>query len=252
MINFLKNRNNQENVLKECQADNEKLKKFNNILDFAKSVMDEIEYFQKYRRVDITEMKYHPLVDVIRVLGRNLQSKYLSYLLFSKGESELPDIEYRNIMFSDNVLLSPDGKTFSDLCIQLDIEKEIHLCRDLILPWPWERSRLINCMATIGEGRSRGKWEQDFSNHNVKLWLPLGIAWVSSGNHSIATGIIQGEGVIKPTYIFDISPIYEHVFCDGLYYRRKYDNSIISEVTNVEFAAIFEIGRVMIENSISF
>ena len=89
------------------------------------------------------------------------------------------------------------------------------------MPWPWEKNRLVSSISSIGKGRLWGEWQQDNLNHLVELWLPMGIAWVHGGNHSIATGIIQGHGQIKPEYIYDISEIYNFVYCDGLFYRRK-------------------------------
>lgn len=221
-------------------------------MDFAVSVMEEFKNSVSDNNVNMSEMKYHPIIDVIRVLGKNLQSKYLTHLLFSENVNRLPNIESWEVMFDIREPLTKDRKFFSDLKIELEIEKEIHLCKDVILPWPWARSRLIKSITRTGKGRARGPWKQDFSNHSTELWLPFGITWVNGGNHSIAAGIIQGEGVIKPDYIFDISQVYEHIFCDGLYYRRISDNSIISVAQNIEFAAIFEIGRIMVQNSISF
>ena len=80
----------------------------------------------------------------------------------------------------------------------------------------------------------------------------MGIAWVYGGNHSISVGIIQGKGSIKPKAVYDISDVYNYVHCDGINYYRKEDGFIISSVKNAEIAAIFEIGRLMEENSISF
>jgi hypothetical protein len=77
----------------------------------------------------------------------------------------------------------------------------------------------------------------------------MGIAWVGSGNHSISAGIIQGKCHIIPENVYDISNVYEYVYCDGVNYYRKEDSSIISPVTNAEFAVIFEIGRIMTGNS---
>jgi sulfite reductase beta subunit-like hemoprotein len=80
----------------------------------------------------------------------------------------------------------------------------------------------------------------------------MGIGWVHGGNHSIATGIVQGEGEITPDSVYDISEVYQYVYTDGEYYITKEDNGVISDVPNVEFAAIFEIGRLMNERSICF
>ena len=45
----------------------------------------------------------------------------------------------------------------------------MELNKDLILPWPWERNRLINSIASMGKGRLWGEWEQDNRNHSVTL-----------------------------------------------------------------------------------
>lgn len=73
-----------------------------------------------------------------------------------------------------------------------------------------------------------------------------------SGHHSITAGIAKGEGELYPTSVYDISPIYDHVYTDGRYYYRTHDHSIISEVHFVECAAIFEIGRIMAAQKIIF
>jgi len=96
-----------------------------------------------------------------------------------------------------------------------------------VLPWSWKKLRLVTCIAQIGEGRPRGQWHQYQNNHYVDLWLSMGVAWVYGGNHSISAGIIQGKGEIIPRYVYDISDVYDYVYCDGVNYYRKEDGSII-------------------------
>ena len=90
------------------------------------------------------------------------------------------------------------GTSFQDVMRELKTGYVISLNRDLVLPWSWKKSRLITCIAMIGQGRRWGQWRQDYNNHHVELWLPMGIAWVYGGNHSISAGIIQGKGKIIP------------------------------------------------------
>ena len=71
------------------------------------------------------------------------------------------------------------------------------------------------------------------------------IGWVHGGNHSIAAGIAYGTGEITPEEIYDISPVYDQVECDGTAYRRVHDESIIGDVPNLEMAILFEVGRMM-------
>ncbi|URZ06505.1 DUF6710 family protein [Clostridium felsineum] len=240
------------NLFRKSKELKEKKCKFNSAVKFANSVLNEFNNSLMLGRIDTKDVQTHPLIDVVRLLGRRLQTQYLSYLLFTEESEEVKDITVDEIMFSISDPLTQNDETLYNLISKVDIKRNVHLKNDLVLPWPWKRERLIRTIAYIGEGKKSGKWKQDFQNHFVQLWLPLGIAWVNGGNHSIAEGIVQGEGVIEVNEIYDISPLYKYVFCDGLYYRRIYDNSIISPVKNVEFAAIFEIGRIMIKNSISF
>lgn len=228
--------------------------KFNNILSFANQVVNEFNISQQYKKGD-TELLEHPLIDVIRILGRKLQTEYVCYLI--SVDPEVSDQEYRkedikidNTMF-DHLKKIEDSCNLKSFMFEVSNDQLIELKKDVILPWPWNRKRLIDNISTIGKGRSGGEWKQDEGNHFVTLWLPIRIAWVDQGNHSITAGIIQGEGTLKPTKTYDISKVYDIIYCDGEYFRLIKDDSIFCEIKNIEFAAIFEIGRIMISNGIS-
>ncbi|MEK5207406.1 DUF6710 family protein [Psychrobacillus sp. FSL H8-0510] len=223
---------------------------FDSIMAFSKSVLDEASDFQG-EASSYVEAE-HPLIDVVRLIGRQLQTKYLTSLLYQRDQTLIPNLHAQEVLFDPLSSISRDGINLEDVMREVKTDKVIALNRDLVLPWSWKKSRLITCIAQIGEGRKRGKWSQDNRNHFVDLWLPMGIAWVNSGNHSISTGIIQGKGNIIPENVYDISDVYDYVYCDGVNYYRKEDGSIISPVVNAEFAAIFEIGRLMTDHSISY
>ena len=224
---------------------------FDSIKRFSRLVLNQSMDFKK-RNERLNEENEHPLIDVVRLIGRQLQSQYLSTLLYQGDEALIPNLHPKEVLFDPSTKISKDGTTFEDVMREINTEKVISLNRDLVLPWSWKKSRLVTCIAQIGEGRPRGQWRQDYSNHYVDLWLPMGVAWVYGGNHSISAGIIQGKGKIIPRYVYDISDVYDYVYCDGVNYFRKEDGSIISPVKNAEIAAIFEIGRIMTENSISY
>ncbi len=131
----------------------------------------------------------------------------------------------------------------------------INLGIDPILPTVWERSRLSKCLAAIGTENNR--WKEDESNHYIDLLLPMGISIVHGGNHSITTGMVKCEGIIKVgqethNNIYDISALYDFMKFDGTYYIRISDNSIICKANSFEFGCIFEIGRIIKDNNISF
>ena len=227
--------------------------KFNNILNFAKRILD---------TKHIEGSKEHPIFDLVRIIGRGVQSDYMRYLIYydcKEGSHDVPSLGWDTVGFNSNTnFIDDNGELicFYNLKKEVKCNKKLNLSKDLILPWPWKNERLFNTITNIGDGRKWGSWEQDFNNHYVEVWLPMGIAWVHGGNHSIAIGIIHG-GKLEPKYYYDISEVYKHITCDGNYYRRVKTNylvnqNIIEPVRSVEFAALFEIGRLLVERGISF
>jgi hypothetical protein len=246
MFKFLLRKSNQNKKQKE-PTDKDL---FNNIMSFANKVMEASnrsnykEYFSRGNE--------HPILDLVRLIGRNLQTKYVTNLIYYEDESELNSLYPEEIFFDLKEIICPPNLSFYDLVSSVENKKDVHLNKDLVLPWPWKRERLINTISRIGKHRTWGEWKEDKLNHYIELWMPMGIAWVKGGNHSIATGIVQGVGKVLPKSTFDISGLYEYVYTDGEYYYRKNSDSIICKVKNIEFAALFEIGRIMKDNNISF
>ncbi|CAE6862600.1 hypothetical protein R75465_07745 [Paraburkholderia aspalathi] len=125
-----------------------------------------------------------------------------------------------------------------------------------MLPWPWNHGRYVDAVASIGAAKidpddpwSRhhsGAWRQD-SNHLITLWLPWGIATVGGGNHSIMAGILAGEGVIVPDSVFDMQCVLANVHTDGLAWFDTASDRPIGKVDDPRAAAVFEIGRLMIQ-----
>lgn len=189
----------------------------------------------------------YSLVDIIHLLGKKIQTEYITEFMFNNETySSLAPISSENIFFPRSVIIDAGNPPvlFSDILLPLSEKKKVNLGKDIILPWPQDRKSLIECISTIGEGRRGGKWRQD-SNHRIELWLPIGVSWVFGGNHSITAGILQGKEIIEPENIYDISKVYDYVKCDGENYIRKQDGTIISPVNNLDFAVIFEIGRLL-------
>ncbi len=221
--------------------------KFDNILSFAKEIID----------FPINEgIKEHPILDFIRIIGRRLQSDYMGYLLYSgKSRNNFSDLDARNVLFdiSDSILDENNNYIKIDKLIEIkyDNKPTINLSRDLVLPWPWHRTRIKDSILNIGEGRPWGKWKQDYYNHWLNVWLPMGIAWVGGGNHSITVGIVQG-GELEPEYCSDISKLYKYIKCDGEDFIDINSGRSLNKVKSPEFAAIFEIGRMMVDSNISF
>ncbi|OMD58163.1 hypothetical protein BSK48_30665 [Paenibacillus odorifer] len=198
----------------------------------------------------------HPILNYIKLLGLKLQTSYITNLVYDDDhgdEKKFPNITPWLLFFDLSVKISSDVGTMYDLIYKnkLNKEIEIELAKDLILPWPWNDQRYIRSISSIGVSRPWGEWKEHTSNHNTYVLLPIGVCIVVGGNHSITSGILQGEGTLKTDNVYDMSDLYNYVYTDGRHYKRIKDESLISEVSNVEFAAIFEIGRIMMNLGIS-
>lgn len=197
----------------------------------------------------------HPIFNFIRLLGMRMQTDYITNLLYADDHGEIqkyPNITPWHTFFDLSAILTADGKKFYDFLYENKVETQfkVNLVEDLVLPWPWNANGYVRTLSSIGTSRPWGEWEED-SNHQVVMYLPLGICFVTRGNHSITSGIVSGKGIVTTRKVYDISKIYDYVYTDGIYYRRIADNSIISEVHYIEFAVIFEIGRMLLERKIS-
>lgn len=215
--------------------------KFKRLLDIARDLI--VEYNHHCRDQNQIKLKEHPLIAYITLLGRRTQADALLNN-FEGKEREINAISYYEFM-RHRVKI---GKY--KYCNPFSFLKKkqngvtITLAKNLILPCPWNEQRLVSCLSHIYQ------WEENELNHRVEVWQPVGIAWVSGGNHSIATGVLKGDGYIKNPYVVDMTNMYKYISTDGVAYYNLFDGSKICSVRNVEFAVIFEIGRLMVEKGI--
>lgn len=222
-----------------------KKKQFTNIMNFAENIIQKNRSLEESNE---TNTYNHPIFNLIRLLGKGTQYKLMAELIVNGKEPKMD----KTLIFFDffDERIEDSVKGFS-LIKKVNFDKKIELKKEVILPWPWNIERLSNSMCNFGSELFCKDWKEDPTNHFIELWLPFGISWVNGGNHSITTGILQGEGSITPT-AYDISDYYDRVYCDGEYYRLRSNNSKLSKVYNVEFAAIYEIGRIIRSERIIF
>jgi hypothetical protein len=199
---------------------------------------------------EVAAQEPRALVDLARLVGRPIQAAAMVRVLSIRGDSGVQAVEPDTLFFDTTTPVTPDGRSLNDLTGRGAVDREIDLARDLVFPWPWCRERLRSSLANIGPGRPWGPWSEDLTNHRIVLWLPIGVAWVGGGNHSITVGIVHGEGRLTPTEVWDISTVYDHVRCDGRAFVRVHDGQRLAPVTSWEAAGLFEIGRLMVEHSV--
>jgi len=185
--------------------------------------------------------------DLIKLLGRSVQAQaMMEVVVHPVHDVRIPTLDAHGVLFPPNVPLTEAGESLLDLRVPIEEPCTLSLARDVILPSPWHRDRLVERMTLIGRDRVAGPWTYDALNHWVEVWEPLGIGWVYGGHHSIAVGVLRGEGQLVSRYRYTIAPVYAHVVCDGRVYRRCFDQEAIAPVGDMAMAAIFELGRLLL------
>lgn len=153
----------------------------------------------------------------------------------------------------------PLGDFFEDYAklsaIELEMPIKISLSRDPVLTEIWKaesHAKALNEVAT-----PTNPWVQQ-DDHWFSLYLPMGVTVVYNGNHSANCGIIKGEGelIFDPAnaarnQMYDMSHLYEDYYYDGTLFRRKSDRSF-KMPGSFESGCIFELGRIIHENKLSF
>jgi hypothetical protein len=235
-------------LLKKKDSD---LEKFNSIMEFASKVLEK----NKYALVDVVKSLSFPIqyIEISNLMSKDNGVDFNFFCDFFWDDTEkYVWTEMRN---KDNKVEAYDNNSKN---FNLDLK------RDIVIPTMWNRERLLDALTSYGAGKNKVSWRQD-DNHRVEAWLPWGISVVDAGNHSIAAGIISGDGCLVPDRIYDLSGIFDLVKCDGKAYtyigtERVRDsalchihimpNDILSPVDDINTACIFEIGRMMVKNGV--
>lgn len=188
------------------------------------------------------------LVDLVRLLGRPVQADCMTRVVFRPW----PDLRAwpGTIMFPWTEPITADGHHWNKVVEYKQMPHQIELAKNIVLPWPGNHHQLAKALAHIGTGRRSSPWQQDL-NHRVEFWEPIGLCWVESGNHSITSGIVKGEGTLTTTTTADITPLYSHLSFDGEHFIRSHDQQPLGQPAYLELGAIFEIGRLMLHYKVS-
>lgn len=178
-----------------------------------------------------------------RVALRQLQSYQISEG-FRRPDDAAPDSLAGIRCFGLNEIPGKEGGFFS--CLkrrELSDDKTIiaSLARDMVLPTCWNPVSMTRLLGHLSP------WKYDAMNHFVEYWSPLGIFWVKGGNHSIAHGILMGEGELPVTDAYDLDSLYPVVRFDGESWLDAENDQPIGRPRFPEFGIVFEIGRLILE-----
>lgn len=204
---------------------------------------------------EVAAINKFALPTLLRSVARPLQARRLNAALQHHEDGAHVSADFDSLLFPTHRPISAEGQTLGDLTGRHGAATDqtyfrLRLNRDVVLPWAWKRPRLVSALATIGDAKAAGAWRWDL-NHRVQLVLPLGIGFVHGGNHSIVAGIADGEGEVIAEPL-DLAVAYEHVYFDGLVFKRKHDDQTLNIPTEEEPGALFEIGRLMHELGVPY
>lgn len=183
------------------------------------------------------------LPDLIRAIVRPVQSDFL-LAVAEEGTDARPDMTPQEFFFDGLIQVTSYEKIKEG---ELDsADYPLSLASDMVLPWPWNLSRYIDNVSHIGTHKG-SPWKQDKFNHYVDLWLPWRIGFVHGGNHSITAGILAGEGTLIPDHVYDMSYLLALIRTDGVHWFVEGQKT--EAVKSWRSAAVFEIGRLLVERS---
>ncbi|MGV2876711.1 DUF6710 family protein [Pantoea vagans] len=176
--------------------------------------------------------------NLLRALIRPIQSDYL-LAVGAEGQDARPILDARQFFFQSLF----DYISFEHLSHQKLMSEEypLSLTADMVLPWPWSMNSYKGSLS-IGSWQGN-PWRYDNSNHHVELWLPWRIGFVKGGNHSLAAGILAGEGTLLPDRVFNMHDLLSRVSTDGISWFA--DGRQIEKVRDWRTAAFYELGRLV-------
>jgi hypothetical protein len=183
------------------------------------------------------------LVAIARLVGREYAYYNLLHQLGS-GEVQIESLrQWEDLKWRYGI---PQGDSGGE---------RVWLAWDAVIAVPWSMDRIIRTLTELSRGPvgEAEAWSFDPGNHQVVLWLPMRLAQVWKGNHSITAGILCNAGSVPATAIFDLAPLFEILELKGTWERgdssgvawRDRGSDQISQVFDWRLGALFEIGRLL-------
>lgn len=190
--------------------------------------MSYVQQFKQSNEVD-DEYQKHIFSDFMKVALKPIQAKHMTYA-YSCAEHSAPESIYIDDWFNNNTSLHnffvPVNTRNHLLCLK----------HDIVLPTVWSPRSIVLNTGQIADGF------HDFvqnDNHYVTILLPFRIGFVRGGNHSIALGILNGNGSIIPDKAIDITPLLKEINFNGTHWVME--NKIIGQPRYVEFGWVWEV-----------
>lgn len=125
--------------------------------------------------------------------------------------------------------------------------ERVWLGLDPVVAVPWSKSRLIEnlgrfSLGTPGRPCDAEPWSYDSLNHQIRLWLPMRLAEVWNGYHSVVAGVLSNTGSVPAESIYDFSPLFTRLSWNGGLSWTGSESGEIAQCGDWRLAALFELG----------
>ncbi|MGR3960519.1 DUF6710 family protein [Vibrio lentus] len=191
---------------------------------------DEMEFLVSRADKLFKSNNFDGLKDLQKTIWRSLQAKLMLEPYIKADHAAGGDIVFNFCDFSQ----------IHD-CYQGEINRYISLS-EAVITFPWHPDRIINNLGTIGEGMNKGKFTPS-NNHSVNYYWPIMLAKVTGGNHSIAQGIIRGEGRVQIESYYDLTSLVNRYKCDGRNWIDLSENRVVTYCDCIELGMAWEVSR---------
>lgn len=216
--------------------------------------MRELENFKNFVLKIIADTKGERrakvLKDIVKMCTDKILYEHTIRLIQNLGTSPNLDVLCVRTLLGEPSITNP---IIEENCTQIStIDKliRVDLASTPVLASPWNVGRLHNQLAR------QEAWKMQY-DHEVVMYLPLGIMDVYAGNHSIFSGKLQNEGFIEidvnvePHRIIDMTPLLELMYFNGRTYNSMHEDKVLFVANDFDFGCLFEMGRILKIHDIS-
>jgi len=177
------------------------------------------------------------IYDYIRALLYPTMYKYI-YDCLTAPNNEAPTLNYEDFWPYENFT----GNLQSVSIAEKDKDKYlIKLNKDIIFTNPWNSKGIVSHLGNIGH---KVKFNEDVTNHWVVIFYPMRVCFVQNGKHSIAQGILTGEGVLHATSYIDLTEKLNLYSYDGFYWINEKTKKT-KHVYNHDFGLVWEVSKLL-------
>ena len=143
---------------------------------------------------------------LVALCVRQYQAELLTAPLIGRGHAADSD-PFASLFHGP---LDAEGRNFFALAHWREEPTALQLKDGLIWASPWEPERYRRALLRSGPGWRQTTWKQHNDQTGV-VYLPWGLYCVENGNHSAASGILQGDGVLVAHDVCDLTPVLQRV-----------------------------------------